>query len=421
MIARPRVSVFTPSHNPQYLDELYESLAAQTFKDFEWIALLNNGAQWKAPVKSGWVKVIHTSTVPSVGALKREAVGWCRGEILVEADHDDLLHEDCLKRVVATFKDHPEVSLVYSDFAQINADGSPNHERFNPAMGWTYDELNAGRACDDLKCNSMEPTPHNVCHIWYAPNHVRAFTRAAYDAAGGYNADLKVLDDQDLMARLYQQGPFLRIPELLYFQRFHGANTQSDQETNESIQFGTIAMYDQTIESCSLAWAKRRGLRAIDLGAAHGKPEGYEGIDRHGSDHVGDIFVVLATLDDSSVGVVRAHDFLEHVKDKVRLMNELYRVLTPGGMLLTHTPSTDGRGAFQDPTHVSFWNENSFWYYTSPQHARYIPEITCKFQVSAMETVYPSDWHRKHGILYVNANLIAIKDGTPRNGGELHW
>ena len=28
------------------------------------------------------------------------------------------------------------------------------------------------------------------------------------------------------------------------------------------------------------------------------------------------------------------------------------------------TPSTDGRGAFQDPTHVSFYNENSFWYFT---------------------------------------------------------
>ncbi len=27
-------------------------------------------------------------------------------------------------------------------------------------------------------------------------------------------------------------------------------------------------------------------------------------------------------------------------------------------------PSTDGRGAFQDPTHVSFWNINSFMYYS---------------------------------------------------------
>ena len=34
-------------------------------------------------------------------------------------------------------------------------------------------------------------------------------------------------------------------------------------------------------------------------------------------------------------------------------------------MLLSLTPSTDGRGAYQDPTHVAFYNENSFWYYTN--------------------------------------------------------
>jgi O-antigen biosynthesis protein len=37
--------------------------------------------------------------------------------------------------------------------------------------------------------------------------------------------------------------------------------------------------------------------------------------------------------------------------------------LVPGGWLLAATPSTDVRGAFQDPTNCSFWNvPNSFWY-----------------------------------------------------------
>jgi hypothetical protein len=33
-------------------------------------------------------------------------------------------------------------------------------------------------------------------------------------------------------------------------------------------------------------------------------------------------------------------------------------------------------------------------------------------------TTFLSDWHREHNISYVNANLIAIKDG-PRQGGPL--
>ena len=67
--------------------------------------------------------------------------------------------------------------------------------------------------------------------------------------------------------------------------------------------------------------------------------------------------------------MIRAVDFLEHVPDKVALFNELYRLLAHGGMLLSLTPSTDGRGAFQDPTHVAYYNENSFWYFTDANYA----------------------------------------------------
>jgi hypothetical protein len=87
-------------------------------------------------------------------------------------------------------------------------------------------------------------------------------------------------------------------------------------------------------------------------------------------------------------------------------------------MLFTSTPSTDGRGAFQDPSHVAFYNENSFWYFTDRQYADFVPQINCRFQVSRLVTTFLSDWHREHNISYVNANLIAIKDG-PRQGGPL--
>ncbi len=46
-------------------------------------------------------------------------------------------------------------------------------------------------------------------------------------------------------------------------------------------------------------------------------------------------------------------------------------MLAHAGLILTQTPSTDGRGAFQDPSHVAFYNENSFMYLTqSSLHER---------------------------------------------------
>lgn len=66
--------------------------------------------------------------------------------------------------------------------------------------------------------------------------------------------------------------------------------------------------------------------------------------------------------EDSSLDEIRAHDIFEHLKNKRFTMNEAWRVLKPGGLLDLFVPTTDGRGAFQDPTHVSFWTPNDLFY-----------------------------------------------------------
>ncbi|MEU4132106.1 hypothetical protein [Streptomyces wuyuanensis] len=132
----------------------------------------------------------------------------------------------------------------------------------------------------------MAPTPHNVSYIRYAPNHVRSFRKDVYEKVGGYDATRTVLDDQDLMCRLFQAGDFHHIERCLYLQRIHTANTQRDPQINAHIQRETVALYDKYIEANALAWTQRRGLLALDLGAAHRKPPGYLGVDQHAGDGV---------------------------------------------------------------------------------------------------------------------------------------
>lgn len=88
---------------------------------------------------------------------------------------------------------------------------------------------------------------------------------------------------------------------------------------------------------------------------------------------------------DDSCGEVLAHDIIEHLPDKIWTMNELYRVLSPGGQAHIIVPTTDGPGAFQDPTHTSFWNRRSFLYYEdgSPYRERFASAygITARFRV----------------------------------------
>ena len=413
------VSIFTPSHDPVYLDDAFNSVINQTVDNWEWIVVMNGGASWHPPYHDERVKVFSDNSVSGVGAAKKLACSLASGSILVELDHDDILSSDCIEELLKAFSENPDCGFVYSCTAQIDSSGDRSESRFNAAMGWTYDDqVVDGRSF--LRANSFVQYPSTVSYIWFAPNHVRSFRRDVYEQVGGYDENLDVLDDQDLMSRLYQVTNFYRIDRCLYLQRVHDNNTQKDLNLNRRIQIETVDLYNKYIEKNAIAWSGRNNLLAIDLGAAHGKPYGYLGIDKHDGENVDIVADISEGLpfEDNSVGVIRAIDFLEHFEDKVFLFNEMYRVLAHGGMLISATPSTDGRGAFQDPTHIAFYNENSFWYFTNEFYSKFVPEITCKFQVSRLETYFPSDWHRTHNISYVRANLVAVKDG-PRVAGEL--
>lgn len=67
---------------------------------------------------------------------------------------------------------------------------------------------------------------------------------------------------------------------------------------------------------------------------------------------------------DSSVDEIRAHDIFEHLPSKIHTMNEAWRVLKLGGRLDLKVPTTAGFGAFQDPTHQSWWTPNDLFYYS---------------------------------------------------------
>lgn len=95
--------------------------------------------------------------------------------------------------------------------------------------------------------------------------------------------------------------------------------------------------------------------------------------------------------ENDSVDYIRAFDLVEHLHQPVHTMNEAWRVLRHGGVFEILVPSTDGRGAFQDPTHVSFWNQNSFLYYTKSKFGSLYPHlIHCDYEICYVDTA-PND------------------------------
>jgi SAM-dependent methyltransferase len=147
----------------------------------------------------------------------------------------------------------------------------------------------------------------------------------------------------------------------------------------------------------------------IDLGCGRRKKIGYFGIDCQELDGV-DLVCNCNNpipLDDNIADEINASDFLEHIDNhkRIHIMTEIWRILKPGGLFLSFTPSTDGRGAFQDPTHYSFWNENSFHYFACDIH-RALYDIKPKFDILSLATTE----YDQNGVCHVVAIMKAVKD-----------
>ncbi|MBN2578643.1 MAG: class I SAM-dependent methyltransferase [Pirellulales bacterium] len=117
----------------------------------------------------------------------------------------------------------------------------------------------------------------------------------------------------------------------------------------------------------------------LDLGCGFRK-QGNVGIDIQAEGTHADLICALGfeaiPLDDESVDKVICVDFLEHVPKSIyaesrqrmiypviELMNEIWRVLKPGGVFVSKTPCYPAVEVHRDPTHLSVWTLESMDYF----------------------------------------------------------
>ncbi len=149
-------------------------------------------------------------------------------------------------------------------------------------------------------------------------------------------------------------------------------------------------------------------MNKLNLGSGFRPLTGFINIDSRYEVHPDRICDITQGLHypNNSVDEVRAFDFLEHIPlgKTVFVIEEIWRVLCPGGIFVSFTPSTDGRGAFQDPTHLSFWNSNSWIYYMDDAH-RNLYGIKAKFKGQIEDKVTSAELK----IVHTLARLEAVK------------
>jgi SAM-dependent methyltransferase len=123
---------------------------------------------------------------------------------------------------------------------------------------------------------------------------------------------------------------------------------------------------------------------------------------------VADLVIQKIPFEDNMFDYVTAFDFVEHIprliymdgkrfQPFITLMNEIYRVLKPGGIFRAETPAVPSYEAFVDPTHVNYiaeWTHLYFCGQDGVDNVHYemgkMYGFTGKFLPRVVE------WHQKH-------------------------
>jgi SAM-dependent methyltransferase len=93
---------------------------------------------------------------------------------------------------------------------------------------------------------------------------------------------------------------------------------------------------------------------------------------------IADLAIEPIPFENEEFDIVTAYDFIEHIprviycpqrrNSFVELMNEVYRVLKPGGIFYSFTPAFPASAAFRDPEHVNIITEETFPLYFDNNH-----------------------------------------------------
>jgi SAM-dependent methyltransferase len=147
-------------------------------------------------------------------------------------------------------------------------------------------------------------------------------------------------------------------------------------------------------------------------------------------------------FEDAFFDSVSAFDVIEHIprvgfhNEKmyspfIELMNEIHRILVPGGLFLASTPAYPHPAAFQDPTHVNVITDQTHNYFCGPApYARrygFKGEFSIRRAIrepqknlhdhysSNIRKLYRSFEYRyfKGGLSHITWELLAVKASSP--------
>jgi glycosyltransferase involved in cell wall biosynthesis len=203
----PQISVLMPVYQAErYLEEAVESILAQSFDDFELLAL-DDGSTDESPrilaALADRDDRIRVHVAPHAGLVSRlnEGLAQARGTYIARMDADDISYPERFERQIAFLETHPECVAVGTAVDEVDPDGRP----IRPL---------------DIRPSHEEIESRLLQGDGGALIHASALYRTdALRGVGGYRQGLDGGEDIDLHLRLAECGRLANLPDRLFLYR----------------------------------------------------------------------------------------------------------------------------------------------------------------------------------------------------------
>jgi len=210
----PKVSIGIPVYNGQrYLQEALDSIAAQTFEDWE-LTICDNASTDRTEAicrrfAEGEPRARYHRNPVNIGSDRNFnlCAELSRGEYFITVAYDDRLHPQYLERTVAELDADPDVAFVHTRAWEIDAEGRT---------------LGAAESAEFSDAAAPHERFRNVLTV--VPDIISAFglmRMSVFRATPGYI--IYPSPDAFLQAELALRGKMREVPEFLFFRRLHPA------------------------------------------------------------------------------------------------------------------------------------------------------------------------------------------------------
>lgn len=385
------ISIIIPVLNQS--DMTHEALQAvmENTEGYE-VVIIDNGSDppFKPPF-SGFneIRIIRNEENKGYPVAINQGVQEAKGEFIILLNNDVVVTPGALNRLAGWLDAYDIIGPLTNYAGGLQAVQIPAYN--------SIDELN-----DEAEALS-ESSEGESQEVNWIIGFCMAFKRSTWDKVGNFDESLWPCSGEELNFCLEAKEKEFKIGIALDTYVHHeGSITFADMEDDGQLKYKKIcARNDKYLKD---KWGfnvwnhqlikedpvPTSGTN-LNLGCGYKKIDGFINIDNRADVNPDLICDVIEGLpyEDNSIDSVRAHDFLEHIPigKVIPVMDEIWRVLKPGGKFDSLTPDAEnGQAAFQDPGHVSFWVENSWLYYSKDKN-RDLYGIKANFKMKSLARV----------------------------------